>query len=397
MSSDDSNSEPLISRSSSKLKGYLTVFAGFIMNLVPPTQAAGSVNAWGFISVYVASYYHHFDDSINLGTMFVVYPISALFEGVGFSKGYAVMGVSFYHSIGSRLTGVLGGLCYVATFLGCAYCPNAYLFAGVYGVMSGLATGLSTFTPVWPAWDFFPRNHGLVAGLIVFGYGLSPAFFGMIFTYLVNPDNALPDVLVTRGTTDDHLFSYSVAQHLPYALKCMSVVFAVMYTVSVLLIFQSGTKSTGNVQESVASVFSQNAKRNVRECPDMSMVLHSQAFWVLGLALFAGSSYGIYIINAYKNYGMLHIQDDMALSAIGSIASVANAFGRMLLPVILDYVSFKTSFGINSITQVVISATLYLTVTSQEWYCVWISISFVLFAGNFTGFAIEAGRVFGPK
>ena len=329
--------------------------------------------------------------------MFVVYPVSAFFEGVGFSTSYAVLGVIMYHTVGSRVTGATAGAAYALTFLVCAYLPNAYLFAAVYGIVTGIGTGLSTFTPVWPAWEFFPKKQGLVAGLIVFGYGLSPALFGLGFTYLINPSNQPATVEVSRGTTTDHLFTYDVAQHLPYALKVMSVVFAAMYLVSVPLIFKPVEKKRLGVQDSISSLMSQNMKRNVRECPDMATVLRSQGFWVLFLGLFVGSSYGIYIINAYKNYGMLHIHNDRALSVIGSVACLANAFGRMVLPIILDYVSFKASYCINSLAQVVVAATLSYTVSNQYWYCLWISLSFVLFAGNFTGFAIETGRIFGQK
>jgi len=394
---DEAKRELLARRRQDKVKGALTVFAGFLMNMVRAPQAAGSVNAWGTISVYVASYYHHFDSNVDLGTMFVVYPVSAFFEGVGFSNAHTVMGVIMYHAVGSRVTGAAAGLTYALTFLACAYIPNAYLFAGVYGVMTGVATGLSTFTPVWPAWEFFPKNQGLVAGLIVFGYGLSPALFGIGFTYLINPTNKPATLEVSRGATHDRLFTYDVAQHLPYALRVMSLVFAVLYIVSVPLLFKASNKKKLGVQDSISSLMSQNVRRNVRECPDMATVLRSQAFWVLLLGLFVGSSYGIYIINAYKNFGMLHIHNDRTLSLIGSIASVANAFGRMLLPIILDYVSFKVSYCVNSVAQIVVAATLALTVTNQYWYCLWISLSFVLFAGNFTGFAIEAGRIFGPK
>lgn len=351
------------------------------------------INAWGTISVYIASYYHHSDSSVNLGTMFQVYIVAVIFEAFGLSSGYIVLGVACYHRFGPRITGALAGVMFVAGFLGCAYLSQADAFVWVYGVTIGLGAGYASFTPIWRAWEFFPLRQGLVTGLIVLGYGIGPGALGLLFTFLVNPHNEKPTLTVNRGITEDKLFTYDVAQKVPFALKTMACLFAGLFAISTALIFKAKVKR--EISESLASLIS--SKKDTQECPDFKTVLKSSAFWIMLISLFAGTSFGIYMTNAYKNYGLLHIHNDQLLSTIGFVAAGFNALGRVALPVVLDYTSFKLSYGVNSVLQIVVASTLFLTVNSPVWYCIWVSLSFLLFAGNFTGFAIESARIFGAK
>ena len=345
------------------------------------------INAWGTISVYVASYYHHTDSSVNLGTMFVVYIVAVIFEALGL-----VLGVACYHQFGPRVTGISSGGMFLAGFLGCAYVSNAQGFVWLYGVTIGLGAGFASFTPIWRAWEFFPTRQGLVTGLIVLGYGLGPGALGLLFTFLVNPHNEKPSLTVTRGVTQDKLFTYNIAQNVPFALRTMGCIFAGLFLFCTAFIFKPLQKR--EISESLASLISKNEPK---ECPNFTTVLKSSSFWMLLVSLFSGTSYGIYMTNAYKNYGLLHIKNDQLLSTIGFIAAGFNALGRVLLPVILDYTSFKLSYSINCLLQIIVAATLFLTAENTVWYTLWVSLSFLLFAGYFTGFAIEAARIFGPK
>jgi len=351
------------------------------------------INAWGTISVYIASYYHHFDSSVTLSTMFDVYIVAVVFEAFGLGAVYAVLGVACYHRFGPRPTGAFAGVLIAGGFLGCAYLGQAEAFVWVYGVTIGLGAGYASFTPIWRAWEFFPQRQGLITGLIVLGYGVGPGALGLLFTFLVNPDNEKPTLTITRGITEEKLFTYDVARKVPFALKTMAFGFAVLFVFSTALIFKA--KSKREISESLASLIS--SKKDTHECPDFRTVLKSSAFWIMLISLFAGTSFGIYMTNAYKNYGLLHIRNDQLLSTIGFVAAGFNAVGRVALPVILDYTSFKLSYSVNSVLQIGVAATLFLTVDSPVWYCVWVSLTFLLFAGNFTGFAIESARIFGPK
>jgi len=57
-----------------KLNSYLSLAAGFIYHIV-----IGCVYLFGAISIYLASYYHQFDDSVTTRFLMMFLPIRGIF------------------------------------------------------------------------------------------------------------------------------------------------------------------------------------------------------------------------------------------------------------------------------------------------------------------------------
>lgn len=60
------------------LKGYLALLGGVIMTMVRCIQCASINNAWGTISIYVASYYYQRDQDATLNLFLFLYPVWCL-------------------------------------------------------------------------------------------------------------------------------------------------------------------------------------------------------------------------------------------------------------------------------------------------------------------------------
>lgn len=115
------------------------------------------------------------------------------------------------------------------------------------------------------------------------------------------------------------------------------------------------------------------------------------------LIVFFGCSFGLYITNQYKNYGMTHIANDHLQSYIGTIAAFCNAFARFFLTFALDYVSFRALYAVNSVLQAALAATISMVADSPVLFGVWVSLSFICHAANLSPFAVESARLFGPE
>jgi hypothetical protein len=107
-------------------------------------------------------------------------------------------------------------------------------------------------TPVWSAWKFFPTSKGTATGAVLLGYGFGPSLFGLVFTFLTNPNNDQATVHVTNGAASYYLFDHMVANNIPSTLRYFALILGVIYLISVLLISDPDTesKSQGQLQAS---------------------------------------------------------------------------------------------------------------------------------------------------
>ncbi len=53
-----------------------------------------------------------------------------------------------------------------------------------------MGIGLVYYVPLICGWEFFPKNRGLVSGLIIGGFGFGAFIFGFITTAIANPNNS---------------------------------------------------------------------------------------------------------------------------------------------------------------------------------------------------------------
>ena len=61
-----------------------------------------------------------------------------------------------------------------------------------YGLLFGMGCGPSYAPPMTAAMRWFPRNKGLVNGIIVGGFGLGASIFNIVQTGYMNPLNKTP-------------------------------------------------------------------------------------------------------------------------------------------------------------------------------------------------------------
>jgi OFA family oxalate/formate antiporter-like MFS transporter len=262
---------------------------------------------------------------------------------------------------------------------------NTEIFIAGFSLAVGYAGGSMVMTAVWPSVRYFPTHKGLVTGLIMLGYGFGNLLDGLLFTFLANPYNATPTLEVHHNGMTDRLFTAEVSLRVPFALRWLAVALLLFTLLGAAL-----------VSEPTESEMLLTPTKEVEEISKKQAFV-SWEFWDMCLIVFFGCAYGLYITNQYKNYGMTEIHNDHLLSYIGTIAALCNAIARFFMSFIMDYISFKLLYCLNSLLQTFLSATIEFVVSSPELFGLWVSLSFVCHAANLSPFAVASSTIYGPQ
>jgi len=202
-------------------------------------------------------------------------------------------------TFGPRITATIGGLL-VAAGLTVISITNSYgVWVLGFGLLvgTGIGFGYSSATP--PALKWFPPSKtGLIAGLVVAGFGLAPVYLAPASDFLLRHCGLLKSMLV------------------------FGIAFAVIVCglAQFLVNPPAGYSASLNESSSVA-----NAKDNTDFTP--GQIIRTPEFWLLWVLYFVGAGAGLMVISSIS--GMA--KKTMGESAFVAVAvmAVGNAVGRI--------------------------------------------------------------------
>lgn len=360
---------------------YASVTGGFLMNLVPSMQCSGSLNAWGTMSLYILSYYYLSDHSVSFDLFFVVFVLWCVCDGPGMCEAYPDLADLLYRRYGVRWTTLFAGGLLCSGYLLSSFITNPYLFLAVFGIVSGVGEGMTIVTPLYNVWKVFPHSKGRVSGAVILGYGCGPPLFGLVFTFLVNPQNDAATVHVRNGQASYYLFPRSVADNVPAAMRWMALICCVIYIIAILIQTDYRRVETTTPHDTRVS---------------LGKGLRTWSFWRLIVGLSLSRCFGLFLLNVYKALGEKFYSDDQTLSALGSTVTAMGAIGRIVLPTAADYVSFRFAMTVSLLIQIAVALTLWLIASQQVLYGAWISAAMLVSGGYLPVFALECSASFGP-
>ncbi len=273
---------------------------------------------------------------------------------------------------------------------------SLYWSLAALGLAIGIGPGLLFFPLMFCSWTVLPNNKGLATGLTSFFFCIGGTLYGLIFTFLINPDNVSPSIKVTAGTETEYLFPPSMVLKVPAILRWSALAGLAIGAIAIALINDHTNRSERkSVIKSIVSKEEIRQNEAITGCPTLGIAIKTSAFWVLfgvsGLAL----AYPSFMIVQYKNYGERHINNDQYLSGIGSIGLVVNAFGRLICTWLMDYLSYKPMALITCISLAVIACTVTLVAPYHLLYLTWVLLTFFGHGSIFTPIAMECGNIFG--
>lgn len=220
---------------------------------------------------------------------------------------------------GPRITALIGGVLVGAGLLLTSQSNSYAIWVLGFGVLagSGIGFGYSAATP--PALKWFPGGKtGMIAGLVVAGFGLAPVYIAPLASYLVG--------------------IYGLQQ----AMMFFGAAFFVV--VSVLALFLVNPPA-GYVPVSL-NPEKDAAKKSSSHYVDVptSQVIRSFAFWKLWFLFFIGSGAGLMVIGSVA--GMAKASMGEAAFVAVAIMAVGNASGRIIAGVVSDAIGRHVALAI---------------------------------------------------
>lgn len=88
---------------------------------------------------------------------------------------------------GPRITATIGGILVATGFTLLSFTTNYALWVLGFGILAGIGIGFGYSSATPPAFKWFPAHKsGLIAGIVVSGFGVAPVYIAPLATYLVN-------------------------------------------------------------------------------------------------------------------------------------------------------------------------------------------------------------------
>jgi MFS family permease len=291
-------------------KGWSVVFAGTGINL-----ALGILYAWSIFKGAIAT-------SIDTAAKTGITDGAFTWDKASINDPYAVCCLVFSFAmivagrlqdrIGPRATAITGGLLVGAGFIMASMSTNYYSWVTGFGVLAGLGIGFGYAAATPPALKWFPpARSGLIAGIVVSGFGLASVYIAPLSTYLLN-----------NWGVQKSMFFFGVA-------------FAAV--VSLLALFLVNPPE-GHLFAATAAKNDGKAKAapSIKSHGDFkpSQMLKTVNFYTLWTIFFVGSGAGLMVIGSVAG---------MAKASLGSIAflavalmAIGNAGGRIVAGMLSD-------------------------------------------------------------
>ncbi len=324
-----------------------------------------------------------------------------------------------------------------------------------YGLMFGVGIAMAYAPPLGVAMRWFPRQKGLVNGVIVGGFGLGAFVFNQVQSAYLNPGNAPLD-------PDGYFSDDRILNRVPSVFLLLGSVYGVIQAMAVLLIAppnegdqQSmvplvthatdgddeeefieeeeeeailGEEDEGDEQELVNGDLSSarqqqqqqqrqtgSSREGEREgrASSLSVSLghpeeaenikpgqaaRTKEFWILWGTFFLNTQAITYINTMYKAYGQEFIQDDHFLAIVGALAAVFNACGRVFWGHLCDGFGYRACMMVVTAAVGLLYATFYLVqFGGKPIFALWIWAIFFCFCASFVLLPTATAQCFGTK
>lgn len=226
--------------------------------------------------------------------------------------------------IGPRITATIGGLLVGAGFV-LASTSNAYgVWMMGFGVLVGLGLGFgySAATPAALKW-FAPAKTGLIAGLVVAGFGLAPVYLAPVSQYLLGH----------------------------YQVKNSMLILGIAFVVIVCGLAQLLVNPPPGLLAGPAAAPGAAAKPAVSHAAP-GEILRQPTFWLLWVTYFIGAGAGLMVIGSVS--GMA--KKSMGNSAFVAVAvmAIGNAGGRITAGLLSDKIGRRQTLCLVLLIQAVL-------------------------------------------
>lgn len=216
--------------------------------------------------------------------------------------------------IGPRYTAMIGGLLVGAGFLICSQTNDYAMWVVGFGVLFGLGMGFGYSSATPPALKWFPpAKTGMIAGIVVAGFGLASVYIAPLGTYLLKT----------------------------YGLQKSMLILGIGFTVVVCTLSNFLKNPPAGYVPGGAAATGTAAKKSSAVDITPSQLLSTLEFYVLWFIFFIGAGAGLMVIGSVA--GMA--KKSMGSNAFYAVAimAIGNAGGRIVAGVLSDKIGRRST------------------------------------------------------
>lgn len=276
-------------------KGWSVVWAGTGINL-----ALGILYAWSIFKGAISESIRQGGQNAfqwDLATINDPYAVCCLV--FAFSM---ILAGKCQDRFGPRITATIGGLLVATGFVLVSFTTNYWLWVLGFGVLVGMGIGFGYSSATPPALKWFPpAKTGLIAGIVVSGFGLAAVYAAPLATYFLNSNG------------------------LQWTMMFFGIAFAIIVSLLSLLLINP---PAGYVHKAVPNI--QKTAPTSIKAQDFTPgeMLKTRSFYVLWLIYCVGAGAGLMVIGSVAGMAKQSMAELAFLAVV--ILAVGNAAGRVV-------------------------------------------------------------------
>jgi len=320
--------------------------------------------------------------------------------------------------IGTRPSIAIGSAIYSIGFLATYFTSKLWFPLAILSLAChGIAFSFVYATAIGAAQKWFnPENKGLIASLVISGYGFGSLFWVPIQTVFVNPKNVQAEIDNDCPYIDtdheEHCEFYFVNEDLLQRVPWMFVLLGGIYVVmGILAFFLISDPPEDNVNfKSLIDQHTDEKKNNKdfewNKVPSLrpQEVLKTAVFFQIWFGFFSISLTNGLMGNYSKTFGLTIIQDDHYFAIVAVFLNILNGSSRVIWGLSYDRIGFKWCFMIIGVVVTIITSTLPLlpmlgdnTLSAKLVYGCMMCLLYSMFPGIYTIVAAGVADAFGPE
>ena len=266
-------------------------------------------------------------------------------------------------------------------------------------VLYGLGIGIAYYPILKTCWKYFPEKKGLITGLVLCCFGLSPFAFTTLADLVINKEGIPAD--------DVGIFPDTVAIKMKDYALIMAIVQGGFGLLALLIMFpmdsvESTDKEEGEEKliknEETAEVEKPKEDTNdsINEKPLKQAAL-SFKFHMCNLMSVGTLFFGYFSTNTCRSFGSLNKINETYLQTMSKVCSFLNGLFRIAWGFVFDCLGFKIPYLIVVINQIVVSSSFYFSARNEYLYFAANLLENVTFSGHGTIAPPLVTQIFGMK
>ena len=389
----DNNTEQKTENKTNNEKRWLIVLGGVLINLM-----LGITYTWGIFGATLEKTYQWTTSEQTLAFSIMLFFFAVTMPIAG----------RIQDKKGPRLVALIGGLLLGIGFITSGYAIYDKLMMYVtYGLLAGAGVGFAYGAPIAAGSKWFPDKRGLIAGLMVFGFGFGSVLLAPIAQVMISGLPAQPKGLIQPlivGLFQLPGFSSILKLGLQNTFAYLGVTFLVSIFIGAMLLKNppAGWKPEGwdpkNTKKAVTHAY--------KEFTATEMIKTKQ-FWMLWFMFMFTAAAGLMVIGFLNKFGEITFQQafnypaDAAVleGAVAiSVLAIFNGAGRIFAGWLSDQIGrAKTMLTLFGLQAIMMASFVYIAPTATFMVYVVMAVIGLCYGACFALFPASTADFFGGK